>query len=100
MLHWASIILGGIFALFLVFYAYLVVCSLIENTGRPVFSVVIGGCHAAAPMVFLFFGWQCFLRVIPRYGLPLALLGAAVCLLLYLAQLAVTAGAVYGFLHL
>ena len=81
MLHWASIILGGIFALFLVFYAFLVVCSLIENTGRPVFSVVIGGCHAAAPMVFLFFGWQCFLRVIPRYGLPLALVGAAVCLL-------------------
>ena len=63
--------------------------------------------------------------MIPRYGLPLALLGAAVCLLLYLAvvvaweklvlgevpeewqmalitlaQLAVTAGAVYGFLRL
>ena len=60
MLHWASIILGGIFALFLVFYAYLVVCSLIENTGRPVFSVVIGGCHATAPWSFCFSAGSAF----------------------------------------
>lgn len=124
MLHWIAIILGGIVTLFLIFYAYLVICSLIENTGYTVLSIVIGVCHAGAPLVFLFFGYRCFLAKLSLYGWPLTLLGAAACLLVYLAavaaweklvlgdvpeiwvmglitavQLAVTGAFVYGFLH-
>ena len=52
MLHWIAIILGIIFTLFQLFYAFIVICSLIENTGYKILSVVFGICHAGRGTLF------------------------------------------------
>ena len=41
MLHWIAIILGIAFTLFQLFYAFIVICSLIENTGYKILSIVL-----------------------------------------------------------
>ena len=83
MLHWIAIILGIIFTLFQLFYAFIVICSLIENTGYKILSVVFGICHAISPVLFVFFGYQCLLRKIAQYGVLKAGIGIVVCLVIY-----------------
>lgn len=124
MLHWIAIILGIIFALFQLFYAFIVICSLIENTGYKILSVVFGICHAISPVLFVFFGYQCLLRKIAQYGVLKAGIGIVVCLVIYffvvsiwnrivlrytpetwkislltIAQVIVSAIFIYGFLY-
>ncbi len=124
MLHWIAIILGIIFTLFQLFYAFIVICSLIENTGYKILSVVFGICHAISPVLFVFFGYQCLLRKIAQYGVLKAGIGIVVCLVIYffvvsiwnrivlrytpetwkislltIAQVIVSAIFIYGFLY-
>ncbi len=124
MLHWVAVILGVLFAAWQLFYAYMIICSLIENTGRTIFSIILGICHAASPVAFVYYGYQCLLRQIPQHGTLKALLAIAVCFLVYFfivsiwnrvvlgdvpeewkmalitaAQVLITAIFIYGFLH-
>lgn len=124
MLHWIAIILGIIFTLFQLFYAFIVICSLIENTGYKILSAVFGICHAISPVLFVFFGYQCLLRKIAQYGVLKAGIGIVVCLVIYffvvliwnrivlgytpetwkislltIAQVIVSAIFIYGFLY-
>ena len=62
MLHWINIILGVLLVLFLLGYAFIVICSLVENTGRTIFSVLVGLCHALSPAAFVFAGYACTAR--------------------------------------
>ena len=68
---------------FQLFYAFIVICSLIENTGYKILSVVFGICHAISPVLFVFFGYQCLLRKIAQYGALKAGIGIVVCLVIY-----------------
>ena len=68
MLHWITIILGIIFTLFQLFYAFIIIFSLIENTGYKILSIVFGICHAISPVLFVFFGYQCLLRKLETPG--------------------------------
>lgn len=124
MLHWIAIILGIIFTLFQLFYAFIIIFSLIENTGYKILSVVFGICHAISPVLFVFFGYQCLLRKIVQYGVLKAGIGITVCLVIYffvvsiwnrivlgetpetwkislltIAQVIVSAIFIYGFLY-
>ena len=124
MLHWIAIILGIAFTLFQLFYAFIVICSLIENTGYKILSIVFGICHAVSPILFVFFGYQCLLRKIQQYGALKASIGIVVCAVIYflivsvwnkivlgetpetwkislltIAQVAVSAIFIYGFLY-
>lgn len=124
MLHWIAIILGIAFTLFQLIYAFIVICSLIENTGCKILSIVFGICHAISPVLFVFFGYQCILRKIQQYGVMKASIGIVVCFVIYFlivsvwnkivlrdtpetwkigllttAQVAVSAIFIYGFLY-
>lgn len=124
MLHWIAIILGIVFTLFQLFYAFIVICSLIENTGYKILSIIFGICHAISPVLFSFFGYQCFLRKIAQYGVLKASIGIVVCFVIYflvvsiwnrivlgetpetwkislltIAQVIVSAIFIYGFLY-
>jgi len=54
MLHWIAIVLGVLFIAWQLFYTYMIICSLIENTGRTVFSIIVAICHSASPVAFVF----------------------------------------------
>ncbi len=97
MLHWIAIILGIIFALFQLFYAFIVICSLIENTGYKILSVVFGICHAISPVLFVFFGYQCLLRKIAQYGVLKAGIGIVVCLVIYFFVVSIWNRIVLGY---
>ncbi len=124
MLHWIAIVLGILFVACQLFYAFMIICSLIENTGRPIFSIIIGACHSASPVVFVFEGYQYLLRQIAQHGILKASLGAIICFLVYffivsiwnrvvlgyvpeewkmalltLAQVLITAVFLYGFVY-
>ena len=104
MLHWIAIILGIIFTLFQLFYAFIVICSLIENTGYKILSVVFGICHAISPVLFVFFGYQCLViyffvvsiwnRIVLGYTPETWKIS-----LLTIAQVIVSAIFIYGFLY-
>ena len=81
MLHWIDIMIGIAFLLFQLFYAFVVICSLIENTGYTIYSIILGVCHAISPVAFVFFGYQCFWQKVIQYGLWKAIIGAVVCLI-------------------
>ena len=83
MLHWIAMILGVVFTLFQLFYAFIVIRSLIENTGYKILSIVFGICHAISPVVFVFFGYQCLLHKIAQYGILKASIGIMVCFVIY-----------------
>ena len=83
MLHWIAMILGVVFTLFQLFYAFIVTGSLIENTGYKILSIVFGICHAISPVLFVFFGYQCLLRKIEQYGVLKAGVGMVVCFVIY-----------------
>ena len=125
MLHWLAIILGIIFTLFQLFYAFIIICSLIENTGYKILSIVFGICHAISPVLVVFFGYQCLLHKIAQYGALKAILGIALCFVVYffivslwnrivlgyvpetwkiglltIAQIAISALFIYGFVYL
>lgn len=97
MLHWIAIILGIIFALFQLFYAFIVICSLIENTGYKILSAVFGICHAISPVLFVFFGYQCLLRKIAQYGVLKAGIGIVVCLVIYFFVVSIWNRIVLGY---
>ena len=97
MLHWIAIILGIIFTLFQLFYAFIVICSLIENTGYKILSVVFGICHAISPVLFVFFGYQCLLRKIAQYGALKASIGIVVCLVIYFFVVSIWNRIVLGY---
>ena len=59
MFHWIAIIIGIVFLLFQLFYAFMIVSSLIENTGYTGLSIINGIAHAAMPVLFVFFAYQC-----------------------------------------
>ncbi len=63
MFHWVAVIVGIILLILSLVYAFIVICSLIENTGYTVLSIIIGICHAVSPVLFVHFGYQCLLRV-------------------------------------
>lgn len=79
MLHWFAIVLGILFAAFQIFYAFIIINNLIENTGYTIPSIIIGIFHAGLPAAFVFFAYQCLLRKAAQYGLPKALLGVIAC---------------------
>lgn len=83
MFHWIAIIIGIVFILFQLFYAYIIINSLIENTGYTGFSIITGFAHAAMPVLVVFFGYRCLLRKFVSYGIPKAILGIAACLIIY-----------------
>lgn len=83
MLHWIAIILGIVFTLFQLFYAFIIICSLIANTGYKFLSIVFAICHAISPVLFVFFGYQCLLRKIAQYGVLKASIGIVVCVAIY-----------------
>lgn len=97
MLHWIAIILGIIFTLFQLFYAFIVICSLIENTGYKILSVVFGICHAISPVLFVFFGYQCLLHKIAQYGALKAGIGIVVCLVIYFLVVSIWNRIVLGY---
>lgn len=97
MLHWIAIILGIIFTLFQLFYAFIVICSLIENTGYKILSVVFGICHAISPVLFVFFGYQCLLCKIAQYGALKAGIGIVVCLVIYFLVVSIWNRIVLGY---
>ena len=97
MLHWIAIILGIIFTLFQLFYAFIVICSLIENTGYKILSVVFGICHAISPVLFVFLGYQCFLRKTAQYGALKAGIGIVVCLVIYFLVVSIWNRIVLGY---
>ena len=97
MLHWIAIRLGIIFTLFQLFYAFIVICSLIENTGYKILSVVFGICHAISPVLFVFFGYQCLLRKIAQYGVLKAGIGIVVCLVIYFFVVSIWNRIVLGY---
>ncbi len=83
MFQWLVIIIGIAFALFQLFYAYIVICSLIENTGYTIFSIIVGICHAVSPLAFVFWGYQCFWRKMVQYGALKVIVSAVVCFVSY-----------------
>lgn len=83
MIHWIVIALGVLFVAWQLFYAFMIICSLIENTGRTIFSIVIGVCHSALPVIFVFEGYQCLLRQITQHGILKASLGMTICFVIY-----------------
>ncbi len=97
MLHWIAIILGITFTLFQLFYAFIVICSLIENTGYKIFSVIAGISHAISPVVFAYFGYQCLLRKIPQYGALKAGIGIVICFVIYFFAVSVWNRIVLGY---
>ena len=124
MLHWIAIVLGVLFIAWQLFYAFMIICSLIENTGRTIFSIIIAICHSASPVVFVFLGYHCLLRQIAQHGILKASLGMIICFVVYfyivsiwnrvvlgyvpeewkmalltVAQVLVTVVFLYGFLH-
>ena len=97
MLHWIAIILGIAFTLFQLFYGFIVICSLIENTGYKILSIVLGICHAISPVLFVFFGYQCLLRKIAQYGVLKASIGIVVCFVIYFFAVSVWNRIVLGY---
>lgn len=83
MLHWINIILGVLLVLFLLGYAFIVICSLVENTGRTIFSVLVGLCHALSPAAFVFAGYPCLHRKAAETGILRASFGGMALVLLY-----------------
>lgn len=83
MLHWLVIILGILLAVFQIFYAFIIISNLIENTGYTIPSIIIGIVHAGLPAAFVFFAYQCLLRKAEQYGLLKALLGIIICTVIY-----------------
>ena len=63
--------------------SFIVICSLIENTGYKILSILFGICHAISPVLFVFFGYQCLLRKIAQYGVLKAGIGIVVCFAIY-----------------
>ena len=59
MFHWIAIVLGVLFIAWQLFYTFVIICSLIENTERIIFSIIIAICHSASPVAFVFLGYQC-----------------------------------------
>ena len=49
MFHWIALIIGIVFILCELFYADIIINSLIENTGYTGFSIITGLAHAAMP---------------------------------------------------
>ena len=83
MVHWIAIGSGVLFVIWQLFYAFMIICSLIENTGRTIFSIIIGLCHSALPVIFVFQGYQCFMRKMPQYGILKASFAMMACLVVY-----------------
>lgn len=71
MFHWVAVIVGIILLILSLVYAFIVICSLIENTGYTVLSIIIGICHAVSPVLFVHFGYQCLLRRLFLCGIVL-----------------------------
>ena len=69
MFHWIAIVLGVLFIAWQLFYTFVIICSLIENTERIIFSINIAICHSASPVAFVFLGYQCLLRQIAQHGI-------------------------------
>ena len=124
MVHWIAIALGVLFVIWQLFYTYMIICSLIENTGRTIFSIIISICHSASPVIFVFEGYQCLLRQIAQHGILKASLGMIICFVVYffvvsfwnktvlgdipeewkmalltVAQVLITVVFLYGFIH-
>lgn len=124
MAQWIAVVLGILFIGWQLFYAFLIISSLIENTGRTIFSIIIGVCHSASPVIFVFEGYQCFLRQIVQHGALKASLGMIICFIVYfflvsiwnrvvlghvpeewkmalltVAQILITAIFIYGFIN-
>ena len=83
MFHWVAVIVEIILLILSLVYAFIIICSLIENTGYTVLSIIIGICHAVSPVLFVFFGYQCLLRRMPQYGIAKSLLAGAACCAVY-----------------
>ena len=88
MVHWIAIVLGVLFVVWQLFYAFMIISSLIENTGRTIFSIIIGGCHSVSPVIFVFVGYQCLLRQVAQHGILKASLGMIICLIVYFSVVA------------
>lgn len=97
MAHWIAIILGVIFIAWQLFYAFMIICSLIENTGRTVFSIIIGVCHSVSPIIFVYAGYQCLLRLVVQFGLLKASLGMIICFVIYFLLVSVWNKVVLGY---
>ena len=89
MFHWIAIIIGIVFLLFQLFYAFMIVSSLIENTGYTGLSIINGIAHAAMPVLFVFFAYQCLLRKTIQYGIIKAALMITICFIIYFAIVSV-----------
>lgn len=89
MLHWIAVIIGIVFLFFQLFYAFMIISSLIENTGYKGLSIINGAAHAAMPALFVFFAYQCLLRKIAQFGMVKAVLIMAVCFIIYFAIVSV-----------
>lgn len=125
MSHWIAVIIGAAFVLFQLVYAFIIIYSLIENTGYTVLSIIAGICHAASPVVVVIFGYQCLLRKAEQYGMIKAAVGVLIALVIYffivsiwnrivlgetpemwmiglltLAQVIISVAFVWGFLHI
>lgn len=83
MVSWVAIGVGVLFGLFLLFYAFLAVSCLMENTGSIAFSLAVGLIHAGLPVPVLYFGYRCFLEKMGQYGSTVTLLGAVLCFAAY-----------------
>lgn len=83
MFYWAAKIIGIAFALFQIFYAYIVINSLLENTGSMLFSIITGSTHAVTPILFVYFAYQCLLQKAAQHGMLKAVFGMVVCFVIY-----------------
>lgn len=97
MVHWIAIVLGVLFIVWQLFYAFMIICSLIENTGRTIFSIIIGGCHSVSPVIFVFWGYQCLLRQIAQHGILKASLGMIICFIVYFFIVSIWNKVVLGY---
>lgn len=95
-LKWLIIIGGIALALWQIFYAFVVISSLIENTGSTVLAIIVGVGHALLPVVCVFFGYQWFGRMLAQYGAFKAVAGAGACAVIYLAGVAFWCKSVLG----
>ena len=97
MVHRIAIVLGVLFIVWQLFYAFMIICSLIENTGRTIFSIIIGGCHSVSPVIFVFWGYQCLLRQIAQHGILKASLGMIICFIVYFFIVSIWNKVVLGY---
>ena len=97
MLHWIAIVLGVLFIAWQLFYTFMIICSLIENTGRTIFSIIIAICHSASPVAFVFVGYQCLVQQITQHGMLKASLGMMVCFIVYFFMVSIWNRVVLGY---